>query len=175
MTGGRLIQELVGAALCLKISGGPSSRLIPGSWFESGKAVPAIVSPVILGVNGRAIWAARSLDYAGGTGLTRLLGRPGDMIIQGGDYDGNGITDSLILKRTTGKLGLRVSYFLSTYNGNNLGKERLYKALGSPFKDANFFFSPDGINDYLAVLQRRSVQSYAVLQLKPFTDTPQFF
>ena len=159
----------------LKNFGNASSKLIPGNWFESGRAVAAIVNPVTGGPNGRAIWMARSIDYAGGSALTRDLGRSGDIIIQGGDYDGNGITDSLVLKRTTGKLGLRVNYFLSSYNGNNLGKERLYKALGSPFKDPNFFFSPDGSSDYLAVLQRNSGRSNAALQLKPFTDSPQAF
>ncbi len=71
-------------------------------------------------------------------------------------------------------LGLRVNYFLASYNGNNLGKERLYKALGAPFRDNNFFFSPNGGADYLAVL-KRSPRGSQVLRLKPFTDTPQAF
>ena len=155
--------------------GGASSKLIPGNWFQSGRAVAAIVDPVTPGINGRAKWIAKSLDYAGGATVTRSLGRPGDIIIQGGDYDGNGITDSLILKRTTGKLGLRVNYFLSSYNGDNLGKERLYKALGAPFKDPNFFFSPDGQTDYLAVLKTGAGGYHSALQLKPFTDKPTSF
>lgn len=153
--------------------GNASSKLIPGNWFQANRAVAAIVSPAAPGPTGRATWMAKSVDYDGGQTFTRSLGRPGDIIIQGGDYDGNGVTDSLILKKTTGKLGLRVNYFLSSYNGNNLGKERLYKALGSPFADPNFFFSPDGSADYLAVLRRGSENT--VLKLKPFTDSPQAF
>lgn len=153
--------------------GNASSKLIPGNWFTSGEAVPAIINPVSGGPNGRAVWVATSLSYDGGRTQVRNLGRTGDLVIQGGDYDGNGIADSLILKRTTGKLGLRVNYFLSSYNGNNLGKERLYRALGSPFKDRNFFFSPDGTLDYLAVLRRGANGGATALQLKPFTDSPQ--
>jgi hypothetical protein len=155
--------------------GDPSSKLIPGNWFEPNKTVAAIVKPVTGAPNSRSIWTARSLTYAGGSSVTKHLGRTGDLIIQGGDYDGNGITDSLILKRTTGKLGLRVNYFLASYNGNNLGTERLYEALGKPFRDTNFFFSPDGIVDHLAVLRRGPPAHNTVLQLKPFTDTPLAF
>lgn len=148
------------------------SKLIPGNWTNQGRAVAAVVDPVGPNPLDRASWTIKSLDYLGGAAVTKQLGRPGDIIIQGGDYDGNGITDSLILKRTTGMLGLRVNYFLSSYNGNNLGKERLYKALGAPFKDTNFFFSPDGYSDYLAVFQR-SRSGNRILRLKPFTDSPQ--
>ena len=151
--------------------GDASSKLIPGNWLNKGEAVAAVVNPVTAGPNGRAVWMVKSLGYDGGETYSRDLGRSGDIIILGGDYDGNGIADSLILKKTTGKLGLRVDYFLSSYNGNNLGTERLYKALGSPFKDRNFFFSPDGVTDYLAVLRRGPGKT--ALQLKPFTDSPQ--
>jgi len=155
--------------------GNASTKLIPGNWFESGRAVAAVVFPITAtSPLVRAIWSAASVDYLGGRSMARNLGRSGDLIIHGGDYDGNGITDSLILKQTTGKLGLRVNYFLSNYNGNNLGKERLYKSLGSPFRDGNFFFSPDGVQDYLAVL-RRGNSVNTILQLKPFTDNPQAF
>ena len=153
--------------------GDQASKLIPGNWISSDQAVAGIVDPVSGGVTGRAKWAVQDSGYTGESYL-HSLGRSGDLIIQGGDYDGNGITDSLILKQSTGKLGLRVNYFLSSYNGNNLGKERLYKALGSPFHDANFFFSPDGVTDYLGVLRIRG-QSYSALQLKPFTDSPKAF
>lgn len=153
--------------------GDASSKLIPGNWVTSTQAIAAIVTPVAPGPTGRATWEVRSEDrYAGQSfSYTRLLGRPGDIVILGGDYDGNGVTDSLILKQTTGMLGLRVNFFLSSYDGNNLGKERLYKALGSPFHDRNFYFSPDGDKDYLAVLKAGS--NNTVLKLKPFTDSPQ--
>jgi hypothetical protein len=155
--------------------GDPSAKLIPGNWFQKGRAVAAIVNPVTADEKGRATWIGRSVDYLGGTSISRKLGRSGDIIIQGGDYNGNGITDSLILKKTTGKLGLRVDYFLSSYNGDKLGEERLYRALGSPFRDWNFFFSPDGVTDHLAVLRSVPGDNRAVLKLKPFTDTPQAF
>jgi hypothetical protein len=151
-----------------------SSKLIPGNWVTSGQAVAAIVDPVGPNPRDRATWTLKSLDYLDGVAVSKSLGRSGDIIILGGDYDGNSITDSLILKKTTGKLGLRVNYFLASYNGNNLGKERLYKALGAPFRDSNFFFSPDGHADYLAVLKRTSAGA-RVLRLKPFTDAPQSF
>ncbi len=154
--------------------GNPSSKPIPGNWVTSDQAVPAIVEPVGPNRLDRATWTLKSVDYLGELAISKSLGRPGDIIILGGEYDGNGITDSLILKKTTGMLGLRVNYFLSSYNGNNLGKERLYKALGAPFRDTNFFFSPDGYADYLAVL-RRSPRNARVLRLRPFTDTPQAF
>lgn len=154
--------------------GSPSSKLIPGNWVNSGQAVAAVVDPVGPGPLDRASWTLKSLDYLGGVAVSKSLGRSGDIIILGGDYDGNGITDSLILKKTTGMLGLRVNYFLASYNGNNLGKERLYKALGAPFRDNNFYFSPDGRADYLAVLKRDSRGAH-VLRLKPFTDTPRAF
>jgi len=154
--------------------GTQSSKLIPGNWVTSGQAVAAVVDPVGPGPLERATWTLKSLDYLDGVAVSKSLGRSGDLIINGGDYDGNGITDSLILKRTTGMLGLRVNYFLASYNGNNLGKERLYKALGAPFRDSNFFFSPDGGADYLAVL-RRNPRGARVLLLKPFTDAPRAF
>lgn len=154
--------------------GTASSKLIPGNWVTSDQAVAAIVDPVGPNPRDRATWTLKSLDYLDGVAVTKSLGRSGDIIILGGDYDGNGITDSLILKKTTGMLGLRVNYFLASYNGNNLGKERLYKALGAPFRDSNFFFSPDGHADYLAVLKRNPKNARG-LQLKPFTDSPQSF
>lgn len=154
--------------------GTQSSKLIPGNWLTSGQAVAAIVDPVGSNPRDRAAWTLKSLDYLGGIAVSKNLGRSGDIIILGGDYDDNGITDSLILKKTTGMLGLRVNYFLASYNGNNLGKERLYKALGAPFRDSNFFVSPDGRADYLAVL-KRNPRGAQVLRLKPFTDTPRAF
>ena len=154
--------------------GNAASKLIPGNWVSSDQAVAAIVDPVSAGPSGRATWSVKSNDQYGGSSYSysRKLGRPGDIIILGGDYDGNGITDSLILKQTTGKLGLRVNYFLSSYNGNNLGKERLYKALGAPFRDKNFFVSPDGNIDYLGVIQKSAGANNRILLLKPFTDSP---
>lgn len=154
--------------------GTQTSNLIPGNWLTPGQAVAAIVDPVGPNPQDRATWTLKSLDYLGGIAVSKKLGRSGDIIILGGDYDANGITDSLILKRTTGMLGLRANYFLASYNGNNLGKERLYKALGAPFQDSNFFFSPDGHADYLAVLSPSS-RGARVVQLKPFTDAPQAF
>jgi hypothetical protein len=166
--------RLLSSRIIAQSLGSPVLKLIPGNWIDRGKAIAAIVDPVGPRASDRATWTVKSIDYLGGVAVSKNLGRSGDIIIQGGDYDGNGITDSLILKRTTGMLGLRVNYFLSGYNGNNLGRERLYKALGSPFRDKNFFFSPDGRSDYLAVLQRRGA-AYRVLLLKPFTDSPQVF
>jgi|GEM_PF-3061932 len=154
--------------------GGSQSLFIPGNWTSSDQAVAALVDPKGPGALDRATWKVKSMSYLGGAEVSKSLGRPGDIIINGGDFDGNGITDSLILKRTTGMLGLRVNYFLLSYNGDNLGKERLYKALGAPFKDTNFIFSPDGVSDWLAVLQRRGTKTRMLL-LKPFTDTPQSF
>jgi hypothetical protein len=154
--------------------GNSSSRLIPGNWVDSNQAIAAVVNPVSGGPTGRATWVVKSDDrYSGESySYTRSLGRNGDIVILGGDYDGNGVTDSLILKRSTGKLGLRVNYFLSNYNGNNLGKERLYRELGRPFVDKNFFFSPDGNTDYLGVIKKSSGKSSSILMLKPFTDNP---
>lgn len=151
--------------------GTPNSKLIPGNWLESDEAIAAIVDPVDTNAGNRATWTVKYLDNGKLETYSKNLGRSGDIIINGGDYDGNGVTDSLILKQTTGKLGLRVNYFLSNYNGNNLGTERLYKALGTPFRDRNFFFSPDGNSDYLAVL-RSGKRTSSILKLKPFTDTP---
>lgn len=165
-----------GRAITVTMSfGDTSSKLIPGNWFQKGRAAPAIVTPVSDEYNGRASWIGRSIDYLGGTEVVRMLGRSGDLIIHGGDYDGNGITDSLILKKTTNKLGLRVNFFLSSYDGNNLGTERLYRGLGRAFQDANFFFSPDGITDHLAVMRAAQQGDRQALRLKPFTDSPQRF
>lgn len=160
--------------------GNSSSILIPGNWFEPGRAAAAIVNKPSGAVkpNGlltEAVWMAKSRDYAGGSTRVRNLGRLGDIVILGGDFDGNGIADSLLLKQTTKQLGLRINYFLSSYNGDNLGRERAYRTLGSPFKDPNFFFSPDGSIDYLAVLQRGSNGTNSVLKLRPFTNSPQSF
>ena len=151
--------------------------MIPGNWINSGEAVAAIVDPTTAVGTTRATWSIKTDDrYVGQTqSYVHNLGRKGDIIILGGDYDGNGITDSLILKQTTGKLGLRVNYFLTGYNGNNLGKERLYKALGAPFRDRNFFFSPDGTIDYLGVLRRSEGGASSILKLKPFSDSATSF
>lgn len=158
----------------IKGFGNSSSKLIPGNWVDANRAIAAVVDPVSGGPTGRATWSVRSDDKYAGTSYSyaRSLGRPGDIIILGGDYDGNGITDSLILKRTTGKLGLRVNFFLSSYNADRLGKERLYKALGSPFVDKNFYFSRDGKTDYLGVIRKSRGGNSKILTLKPFTDTP---
>ncbi len=100
----------------------------------------------------------------------KFLGRPGETIITGGDFDGDRIGDAVVLaNRGTGfyKWGLRAKFFLASYNPG-LNVNRAYFDFGVRGKDIPFYLNPSGKSDWFAVL-RESGGTYNVLMTQPFT------
>lgn len=107
---------------------------------------------------------------------TKYLGRRGEIIITGGDFNGNGFSDALVLvNRGTGsyKWGLRGDFFLSSYNPG-LNINRAYFDFGRWGVDRPFFFNPDGKSDWFALLRPNS-GAYDVLYTQPFTKEVRSF
>lgn len=107
---------------------------------------------------------------------TKYLGRRGEIIITGGDFNGNGFSDALVLvNRGSGsyKWGLRGDFFLASYNPG-LNVNRAYFDFGRFGVDKPFFFNPDGKSDWFAVLSP-SARGYDVVFTQPFTKEVRSF
>ena len=151
--------------------------LIIANWLY-----PKVTSAGVLGKpnvhsSGRLVWTIRtnvvSKKRGGATTIKehrKYLGRTGETIITGGDFDGDSIADAVVLaNRGTGmyKWGLRAKFFLASYNPG-LHVNRAYFDFGVFGRDIPFFLNPDGKSDWFAVL-RQSGGTYNVLMTQPFT------
>jgi hypothetical protein len=106
----------------------------------------------------------------------KYLGRRGEIVITGGDFNGDRISDALVLvNRGTGqyKWGLRGNFFLSSYNPG-LNVNRAYFDFGRLGSDKPFFMNPDGKSDWFALL-RRGASGYEVALTQPFTKQSRTF
>lgn len=152
--------------------------LIIANWLYPKVTSAGALSKPSAASKGRLVWTIRTNVVSGkGSGKTatikqhqKFLGRPGDTIVTGGDFDGDGIGDAVVLaNRGTGlyKWGLRAKFFLASYNPG-LNVNRAYFDFGVLGKDIPFYLNPDGESDWFAVL-RKSATTYNILMTQPFT------
>jgi hypothetical protein len=127
---------------------------------------------------GRLVWTIRTNVVKKGAPAStatimehhRYLGRKGDVIVTGGDFDGNKIADALVLARRGNGLytwGLRANLFLSSYNPGS-GSNRAYFDFGVVGRDIPFYLNPEGKGDWFALLQPQG-DTYQVVMMQPFS------
>lgn len=152
--------------------------LIIANWLYPKVTSAGVLSTPNAASKGRMVWTIRTnvISKKGRVTITaikqhqKFLGRPGETIVTGGDFDGDGISDAVVLaNRGTGfyKWGLRANFFLASYNPG-LNVNRAYFDFGSLGRDIPFYLNPDGKSDWFAVL-RRSGSRYTILMTQPFT------
>lgn len=152
--------------------------LIIANWLYPKVTSAGTLSKPTAASKGRLVWTIRTNVVSGkGSAKTatikqhqKFLGRPGDTIVTGGDFDGDGIGDAVVLaNRGTGfyKWGLRAKFFLASYNPG-LNVNRAYFDFGVLGKDIPFYLNPEGESDWFAVL-RKSGTTYNILMTQPFT------
>jgi len=181
--GGRLAWKLFDPAsgattTFLSSFGKLGDGLIVANWLYPTVTSAGVLSRPDAKSQGRLTWTIRT-NVIPKTGRSRTptikqhqkhLGRPGETIITGGDFDGDQIADAVVLaNRGTGfyKWGLRAKFFLASYNPG-LHVNRAYFDFGKFGKDIPFFLNPDGKSDWFAVLRKGEV-SYNVMMTQPFT------
>jgi len=152
--------------------------IIIANWLYPKVTSAGVLSKPSTASKGRMVWTIRTNVISGkGTSKAKtikqhqkFLGRPGDTIVTGGDFDGDGISDAVVLaNRGTGfyKWGLRANFFLASYNPG-LNVNRAYFDFGVLGQDIPFYLNPEGDRDWFAVL-RKSGKTYNILMTQPFT------
>lgn len=150
--------------------------LIIANWLYPKVTSAGVLSKPNAASKGRLVWTIRTnVVSKRGNGTTikqhqKFLGRPGETIITGGDFDGDRIGDAVVLaNRGTQyyKWGLRAKFFLASYNPG-LNVNRAYFDFGVRGKDIPFYLNPTGKSDWFAVL-RKSGTTHNILMTQPFT------
>jgi hypothetical protein len=150
--------------------------IIIANWLYPTVTSAGVLSKPSAASKGRMVWTIRTnvVPKRGGAATIKqhkkFLGRPADKFITGGDFDGDGVSDAVVLaNRGTRfyKWGLRSNFFLASYNPT-LHVNRAYFDFGIRGKDLPFYLNPDGKSDWFAVL-RNSGSSYNILMTQPFT------
>ena len=153
--------------------------LILANWIYPKVTSAGILSRPNAKSGGRLVWSLRTpvISKKGAVKTTTILthkkylGRSGDTIVTGGDFDGDKASDALVIvNRGTGVYtwGLRANFFLASYNpGSHVN--RAYFDFGRQGKDIPFFLNPDGQRDWFALL-RKSGKTYKVMMTQPFTQ-----
>ncbi len=121
--------------------GMPGDVLIPGYWLSPTEPSLALVSTDT--TNNRLNWRALLTD---GTVSKRALGAPGDYVIAGADFDGDGTADAATMRSTRGRF--RWSTVLSHLT-QSPGKTRQF-TFGSDGQRI-LFLSVDGLKDSVGV------------------------
>lgn len=155
--------------------GRPGDQLILANWIYSKVTSAGALSRPTQYSGGRLVWTIRTLVRKNGQSSVlehrKFLGRRGEIIITGGDFNGDGFADALVLtNRGTGKYtwGLRGNFFQSSYNPG-LNQNRAYFPFGRWGIDKPFFLNPDGKRDWFAVLSCPASSACRVVMTQPFT------
>lgn len=154
--------------------GHAGDRPILANWLYPKVTSAGTLSAPSASSGNRLVWTIRTAVRSGrGTQIKehrKFLGRKGEIIITGGDFQGDGFADALVLtNRGGGKYtwGLRGNFFVSSYNPG-LNQNRAYFRFGRLRSDKPFFLNPDGKRDWFAVLScKRS--SCVVRMTQPFS------
>jgi len=162
-----------------------ADRLTLANWIYPKVTSAGVVSVPNAHSNGRLVWRIRTAVKNGRTtrgrrvrarGFTikeqvKYLGRPGDLLLTGGDFNGDKVADAVVITdRGTGrhKWGLRGSFFLAGYNPG-LNVNRAYFDFGVIGVDRPFFMNPDGKSDWFAVVRNVGGGQQQVILTQPFT------
>ncbi len=137
-----------GANTNLGVSGKVGDHLIVGNWIASSAPVVGYVRSA----SGQLTWGIRS----GGQEQSVLFGTPSDLVISGGDFNGDGITDAAITKRARRRMRWQVNVGLFSSGSTSTFRH-------GRFNDIAFFMDVNGRRDGAAVLQRPDEGKYRIL------------
>jgi hypothetical protein len=168
--------------------GSSSDRIILANWIYPKITSAGIVSAPNAKSGGRLVWTIRTAVRNSRRTKSRrgsfsvrqqqkYLGRPGDTLLTGGDFDGDKVADAVVVtNRGTGRhtWGLRGSFFLAAYNPT-LNVNRAYFGFGDINADKPFFLNPDGKSDWFAVTRRVDGQTQQITLTQPFTKALRAF
>lgn len=150
--------------------------LILANWLYANVTSAGALSRPTSGSGGRLVWTIRTAVVKNGAARIqqhqKFLGRRGEIIITGGDFNGDGFGDALVLTNRGGgsyTWGLRANFFLSSYN-SGLSQDRAYFPFGRLGTDKPFFFNPDGRSDWFAILSCPGRSECQVIAKQPFTQ-----
>lgn len=169
-----------------KSFGTSADHLILANWIYPNVTSAGVVSKPSAKSGGRLVWRIRTAVRKGRgsraqarrrRGFTvrqqvKFLGRPGDLLLTGGDFNGDRIADAVVItNRGNGKhkWGLRGSFFLAGYNPS-LNVNRAYFDFGRIGTDRPFFLNPDGRSDWFAVIRSVGRGQQEILLTQPFTQ-----
>ena len=163
--------------------GKPTDSLVLANWLYPKVTSAGVVSSPNAKSRGRLVWRIRTSIRNTGRSRGRVsarvftvkeqemyLGRRGEIIVTGGDFDGDRIADAVVITNRGGgnhKWGLRGSFFLAGYNPG-LNVNRAYFDFGRIGIDRPFFLNPDGKSDWFAVT-RSNGAGCEISLTQPFT------
>ncbi len=140
-TGSHSLTEEINSSFGLLTDG-----LAIGHWFSSGSSNIGVIRPDSAKKN--LVWKILSDDST----ITQVnFGKPGDLVLSGGDFDGDGITDAAVVRIVKDKLVWSVERGI--FSGSPARVRRF--RLGGVGARA-FFLNYDGTGDWLATFKKVS-------------------
>lgn len=148
--------------------GRQGDQLIIANWLYKNVTSAGVVSGPNPRSGDRMVWTIRTKVKKKGRKaefqtVTKYLGRAGDLVITGGDFDGDKFADALVVRNAGGnwKWGLRAEFFLKAYNPS-LHANRAYFDFGRVGADIPFYMNPKGKGDWFALLSPSGDGGYKV-------------
>lgn len=112
-SGGKLVWKAVlsttGSSVDITTFGNKGDMPTPARWLGKGTQVGVVVEPA----EGQSDLVWSILDE-NGVRVDKSFGKPGDLIVAGGDFNGNGTADAAVVRLVNGKAVWQIAYDLFT-------------------------------------------------------------
>jgi len=92
---------------------------------------------------------------------------PGDLVISGGDYNGDGVGDELVFDQAKKLIGINPAYVDSTTGSLVLAEERAVRTPSYARSSGIFFANVNGTNDWIGFLRAQGRKGIALQLLNP--------
>jgi hypothetical protein len=149
--------------------GKEGDHLIMAQWLSGGSQI-GVVS---LSGSDDIVW---SILNGAGEKLERTFGKKGDLVVAGGDFNGNGTADAAVVRLKGSKAEWQIRYDIFTSDTPNERSETFGKA-----GDRAFYASLDGTVDLIGVIRKgkgnrsmAQVKNLATGQVRKFLRLPKF-
>ncbi len=141
----------------IAVVGASADAMALGAWRSAGEFAIGYIQSRSTGLIWKVVTATSPvLEYA-----QVRFGAQGNVVLLGGDFDGDGISDGAVVEYDKAELSWRVWHNLLAANP---GVRRKAVAFGQSSTDRVFFFNPDGRRDRLAVMGDRKGRATLILK-----------
>ncbi|MBX7137827.1 MAG: hypothetical protein K1X83_07565 [Oligoflexia bacterium] len=137
--------------------GAAGDHIALGRWSALSAVQPAVISQD----GGEIVWKS--------TGGQFSFGSDSDLLVAGGDFNGNGFADAAAISKRAGRLVWKIKYDPLAPNGS--GSPGTAEIVFGTRNDQPFFVNPDGARDWLAIVRTPARGGAYIIMRDPASTT----